>query len=142
MHINNNEGEKMCLLAEAIIYAQQDEYTFLKTSLVTMNDGQLISYGSIIDKYMKFIEENSYSIKFTDEERAKYKFNPKRLSSDMYGTTRMFFIILAVNKIKSKIEFDRSNILLPKPNALKEIIEQIKIKEQLAIDINRDKIGI
>lgn len=142
MYINNNEGENICLLAHAIIYAQQDEYTFLKTSLLTISEKQLIAYGSIIDKYMKYIEDNCYNIKFTDEERARYKYNPKRLSADVYNTTRLFFIILAVNKMKSKIDFDRDRILLPKPNALKEIIEQIKIKEQAVIDINRDNIGI
>lgn len=139
MYINNNEGELTALLAQSVIAAQQDEYTFLKTSIVTNNDGRLIAYSSIIEKYIDYLKDNSYSVRYTNDERIKYRYNPKRLSYDMYNTTRLFFIILLLNNMKSKVDFDRDVILVPKPEALKEILEKIKMKEQDIIDMNRDK---
>ncbi|MGL5711932.1 MAG: baseplate wedge protein 53 [Cetobacterium sp.] len=139
MYINNNEGELTALLAQSVIAAQQDEYTFLKSSIITNNGGRLIAYSSVIEKYVDYLKDNSFSVRYTNEERIKYKYNPKRLSYDMYNTTRLFFIILLLNNMKSKVDFDRDVILVPKPNALKEILEKIKMKEQDIIDMNREK---
>lgn len=142
MYINSNKTEKTGLLVDAIIEAQKDEYTFLKTTMVINVDGLLIPYETTLRKYLDYIKANSFLVKFTDEEKIKYMYNPKRLSYDLYNTTRLFFILLYINNMKSKIEFDRDTILVPKPGILKDCIEKIKIKEQDVVDINREKNGL
>lgn len=142
MYINSNRTEKTGLLVDAIIEAQKDEYTFLKTTMVKNVDGLLIPYETTLRKYLKYIKDNSFLVKFTDEEKIKYMYNPKRLSYDLYNTTRLFFVLLYINNMKSKIEFDRDVILVPQPGILKECIEKIKIKEQDIIDINREQNGL
>lgn len=139
MYINNNKTEKTGLLVDAILEAQKDEYTFLKTSIIKNVNGLLIPYETTLRKYLDYIKDNSFLVKFTDEEKNKYLYNPKRLSYDLYNTTRLFFILLYINNMKSKIEFDRETILVPKPDILKECIEKIKNKEQDVVDINREK---
>ena len=142
MYINSNKTEKTGLLVDAIIEAQKDEYTFLKTTMVINVDGLLIPYETTLRKYLDYIKANSFLVKFTDEEKIKYMYNPKRLSYDLYNTTRLFFILLYINNMKSKIEFDRDTILVPQPAILKDCIEKIKIKEQDVVDINREKNGL
>lgn len=139
MYINSNKGENTGLLVDAILEAQKDEYTFLKTSIIKNVDGLLIPYETTLKKYLEYIKANSFLVKFTNEERIKYMYNPKRLSYDLYNTTRLFFVILYINNMKSKIEFDRDTIWVPQPKILKDCIEKIKIKEQDTVDINREK---
>ena len=79
MYINSNKTEKTGLLTDAIIEAQKDEYTFLKTSMIKNVDGLLIPYETTLRKYLDYIKANSFLVKFTDEEKIKYIYNPKRL---------------------------------------------------------------
>ena len=52
---------------------------------------------NIINDYVYELKELSIEVKLTTDEIYKYKYNPKRLSYDVYGSTKLFFIILLLN---------------------------------------------
>ena len=48
---------------------------------------------NIINDYVYELKELSIEVKLTTDEIYKYKYNPKRLAYDVYGSTKLFFII-------------------------------------------------
>ena len=54
-------------------------------------------FTSIINKYRDFLSDITYEVTLTDVEYMKYRYAPKTLSQDLYGTTEYWFIIMELN---------------------------------------------
>ena len=54
-----------------------------------MNHKIVVNGDNIADKYAIELEENKKTVEFTTKEYYKYRFNPKVLSYDLYGTTEL-----------------------------------------------------
>ena len=61
---------------------------------------------NIVNDYMYELKEQAIEVKLTSEEIYKYRYNPKRLSYDLYGSTKLFFIILLLNDMCDVHQFD------------------------------------
>ena len=92
---------------------------------------KIIVNGNIIsDKYASELEENKRIITFNTKEYYKYRYNPKLLSYDIYGTTELWFFILMANELYSITEFNLRKLILydasviPKFNKLLELVQQ------------------
>lgn len=72
----------------------------------------VVSESSIIDKYKEELEENKRIVDLTTSEYHKYRYNPKLLAYDIYGTTELWFMILMANEIYSITEFSQQRIIL------------------------------
>lgn len=82
---------------------------FYYQKVISEGDLQVIlNFQSIMDRYVQHIRQYITSITLTDEELRKYKYNPKRLSYNLYGTTSYWWSILFANQIHSISEFDFS----------------------------------
>ena len=68
--------------------------------------------NSIADKYANELEENKHIVELTTKEYYKYRYNPKLLSYDIYGTTELWFFILMANELYSISEFDLRKVVL------------------------------
>lgn len=79
-------------------------------------------------------------ITFSEKEFTKYKYNPKKLSYDVYGTTELWFLILRLNEMYSVTEFNINPIKLFNINVLDKISEILN-KEEDRININEDEIN-
>ena len=77
----------------------------------------------------------------TDAEYHKYRFKPKLLAYDLYGSTELFFAILFINGMYSIKDFDRRNIKLIRKDHMSEILQAIYNAEQNYINTNRANIG-
>lgn len=73
----------------------------------------ILNLQSIMDRYVQYIRQFIVDIELTQEEIRKYRFNPKRLSYNLYGTTAYWWSILFANQIHSIAEFDfeKDNII-------------------------------
>lgn len=78
----------------------------------TMNHKIIVAESSIIDKYKTELDENKTAIELSTQEYFKYRYNPKLLSYDIYGTTELWFLILMANEMYSVTEFDLHKIVL------------------------------
>ena len=81
-----------------------------------ISDGSLqilVNYQSIMDRYIQYLRTYITEIELNQEELRKYQYNPKRLSSNLYGTTAYWWSILLANQIHSIAEFDfeRDNVI-------------------------------
>ena len=90
---------------------------------------------NIINDYVYELKELSIEIKLTTDEIYKYKYNPKRLSYDVYGSTKLFFIILLLNDMCNIHQFDLSKktlYLIPR-NVLADSLSKIYISNSTSI---------
>ena len=65
---------------------------------------------NIVHHYMDFLFDGSYFCTFTDVEKAVYNQDPKRLSKVIFGTTDLFFIIMAMNNFRDYADMDLYSI--------------------------------
>lgn len=73
----------------------------------------LLNIQSIMDRYIQYIRQYIVELELSQEELRKYRYNPKRLSYNLYGTTAYWWSILLANQIHSITEFDfeRDNVV-------------------------------
>lgn len=82
--------------------------------VISENDLHVImNYQSIMDRYVQYIRDYITEIELSQEEMRKYRYNPKRLSFNLYGTTSYWWSIIFANQIHSLTEFDfsRDNVI-------------------------------
>jgi len=60
----------------------------------------------ILRKFIPLFTDQSQLKIMTNEDHIKYRFRPKWLSLDQYGSTDFWWIILAVNGFNSDLEFE------------------------------------
>lgn len=68
-------------------------------------NGLIKPIANILDDYREEIFENVESYNLSTEDVSKYKFNPKKLSYDLYGTVDWYSFILYINEMSSVKEF-------------------------------------
>lgn len=73
----------------------------------------IMNYQSIMDRYVQYIRDYITEIELSQEEMRKYRYNPKRLSFNLYGTTSYWWSIIFANQIHSLTEFNfsRDNVI-------------------------------
>ena len=95
-----------------------------------------IPYMSIISKYRHILDgipNLIVKVKFDDKMTRKYKYNPKKLSYDIYSTTELWFELLRLNHCSSVTEFNIKNNIVNVYNVkqIKNILNEIMILERI-----------
>lgn len=64
-------------------------------------------FMNVFNTYLDDIVDSALikTVKLNDEEYARYEFRPKLLAYDIYGSTDLYFVILAINRILSPKDF-------------------------------------
>ncbi len=88
-----------------------DTMTFKKMymqEVMEFNSGRkiIVNSESLIDRYVNELADYKMKLSMTDEEKRKYRFNPKSLSFDLYGTTELWNLLLHANEMFSVAEFE------------------------------------
>lgn len=90
---------------------------------------------NLLNRYSEIIDDYIIETTLTDDEYIAYKFKPKALSLDTYGTTELWSSILAINHMDSVVEFNKKKLKLFRDDIL-EILEEILILEEDNIRVN------
>ena len=86
---------------------------FLKQVFITDAGKKLLmNFENLIIKYMPELKEMKVKVTLSNEEYSRYRFNPKLLSFDIYGTTELWFLILEANELHTISQFDSKTIYL------------------------------
>ena len=101
------------------------------TFCIRQNDEVIqVPYKSMIREYMDLMENDAIKVSLPDDEVRIYKYKPKKLSYDLYGTTELWAAILELNKMYSTMDLTcEKPFLVCKPNTGKEKINEILIME-------------
>lgn len=137
-----NYPEKTSSVEEFIEMGSADDITYHNFSILekfTKEDGVDIEYAinNVIYNYMDEIKDKVVELELSDDDYAKYKYKPKLLSYDVYKTTEIYFIIMAINGICSVKDFTKKKLKMLYTQDLIELVNQIYAAEQNRINYNR-----
>lgn len=123
---------KTYTITDFINEGKSDDLTY--TNFAVLRNSKLGQYTEInvLDFYLDELKKVSLKIEtFSEEEIAKYKYQPDLLAYDIYGSTQLDFVILLLNGIIDPKEFDfsRGYIMVPTKTNLYNILEKIKNAE-------------
>lgn len=93
------------------------EINYLDITFNENRDGLEFVVKVLLDDYVDDLLDMTVDVDVTSEEVQRYKYNPKMLSYDLYGSTAFFYVILRLNNLCNIHDFDISSKklkLLPK----------------------------
>lgn len=120
---------------------QYSKFAILSKAVDGVNNPILYAEHNVIYDYEEEFKKLVLDVEMTDEEFQKYRFKPKLLAYDLYGSTELFFTILYTNGMCSIKDFNRKKIKLIKKTDMIELLEAIYNAEQNYITTNRSSIG-
>ena len=92
------------------------------------NEKYVVNITNIFEKYYEILLDNTVIVVLTDEEYLKYRFKPKVLSYDLYGTKELHYMLLRLNYVYSVINFDFKELRVFNTNIL-NLLNEIMILE-------------
>ena len=82
------------------------------------NEKFIINITNLFEKYYELLLDNTVIVVLTDEEYLKYRFKPKVLSYDLYGTMELHYMLLRLNYVYSVTNFDFKEVRVFNTNIL------------------------
>ena len=95
---------------------------------VENNKKMIVNFNNLVIKYMPELKEIKIKVVLSDEEYSKYRYNPKLLSYDIYGTTELWFLILEANELHTTSQFNSRNIYLFRTDIVEKITRIINLE--------------
>lgn len=131
-------------LADFVSAGGNDDMIYRNFSIIEMNNGIELIDHCLIDDYLTELKKISTLVTgLTDRERIRYRYSPDLLAYDVYGSTQLDFIILAVNGIATPTEFTmKGNLYLPKNSVLKSFLSMVYNAETEYLNLNRSSQGL
>ena len=108
-----------------ISHRSLNSVSFIKN--IKSEDILKIPFNPIYNKYKDFFDKVTVDIPLTEEEQKKYRYSPKRVSLDMYGTVHYWSIILYINDSPSVIDFTPERLRIVYNDRIEEVINEIMI---------------
>jgi len=90
-----------------------------------------IPYSSLTNKYRDFLSNIVIRMPLTHEWQLQYRFKPKMISQELYGTTELWNDILILNNCVRVADFKPKVLSVYDPDEFKEYINQILILEKV-----------
>lgn len=128
--------ETTTTIQDLIDIGKSVEMTYYKSSYIEKIGNIEYSVYNVIYDYMEEIEPYLQYITLSDVEYRRYKYKPRLLAYDLYGSTDLYFIIMIFNNICDIKDFTMRKIKLLSRSNL-SIINKIFITEKEYLDRNR-----
>lgn len=117
-----------------------DKLHFKQSFIDTSGDKIIFNITSLVDRYSDVLNKISKDITLSESEYLKYRFQPKLLSLDMYGTIELWSAILQLNNMVSVTEFTQKKIKLFTMDIF-HLLNEIFILESSELKRNKKEIG-
>lgn len=127
MYYNNSTIKSLVDYGKQLTITSVDLHT---KAVVTNTKGEkiIVNMNALFERYYDILLDTVETVVLTDEEYMKYRFKPKLLSNDLYGTPELHFILLRLNNMCSVTEFDTNEIKVF-GTGLVTTLNEIMIKE-------------
>ena len=104
-------------------------------SYIENRDNMEFVVKNTLSDFIYELKQMSIKVALTDEEIRKYRYNPKMLSFDLYGTTRLYYVILLMNDLCDIHKFDlkNNNLLLLTKSQMANSISKIYKTDSFSI---------
>ena len=97
-----------------------------------------VNAESILSKYQRELSQYIEKMDLSTTDYIKYRFNPKRFSYDIYGTTELWFLVLYANELYNIGQFDLHSVYYYSPASF-IVLNRILDLEQIFVDINESE---
>ena len=100
-------------------------------SYIEKRNGIEFTVKNLIDDYWYELMQASKVVPFSDKSVRKYRYNPKLLAHDLYGNTRLYYVILRLNGMCNVHDFtlENKNVRLLEPEDIVNILIPRVIKK-------------
>lgn len=125
---------------ELIEVGKTVDLTYYKTSVQQIvNYIECVSSNIFIESFNE-LKDKSIDVELDNQEYIKYKYKPRLLSYDIYGTTDLYFIILLLNGVNNEKDFNFKIIKLIRPMNLDILNTILNAEKKYLIIANRPDI--
>ena len=107
--------------------------------LAADGDKVVINFDSLLTQYRYFLKKHIVILTLTDDQYLNYRFKPKSLSYDLYGTIEMASMLLSINNVVSVSEFDFKKVKVF-DSGIKDFINEVLNKEKAKITANKSEV--
>lgn len=96
-------------------------------SYIEKRDGMEYVVKHTLNDYLWEFKRYAKTVKLTSDEILTYRYNPKKLAFDIYGSTRLYYIILLMNDMCDVHQFNLKNktLLLLSPTQLSDYLSSV-----------------
>lgn len=129
-------------LEEFINAKPNDELNHYNLSIIEYFNGIEFPISELIDDYWDEIMDSAELFKLNVDQYYLYRFNPQKLSYDIYGSTCFDYIILKLNDVIQEYDFDKKILVLISKNKLLNILSRIYTAETDYLTINRKNVKL
>lgn len=100
--------------------------------VITNSAGEkfVVNMFNLFEKYYELLLEHATIAVLGEEEYKRYRFNPRLLSQDLYGTQELHFMLLRLNHVYSIINFDFEEVRVFKPTVLATLNEIMVLESE------------
>ena len=107
--------------------------SYTKLSFLQKVDNIRYCVKMILNDYLYEFKSSALLCELSTEEYLKYKYNPKMLASDIYGSTELYYVILLINDICNVRDFDFKELYLLKRDDMSSFLSKIYSSEHESI---------
>lgn len=134
-------------ISQFISMKDNDNITYKNFSILQRSSKEpniMYSIENVIYDYMEEIKQYRKLVAVSDIDKIKYKYKPKLLAYDIYGSTETYFIIMALNGLHNIKDFDlRDNLFWAlAPTDMQNLMNTICRAEAEHLTLNRNALGV
>lgn len=94
----------------------------------------IVNMSNIFDRYYDILKDHVVIAELSEADYLKYRFKPKVLSQDLYGTKELHFLLLRLNNITSVTQFDFREVKVFTKSVIKLLNEIVILENDNYID--------
>lgn len=139
----NSDPAKTYKVEDFIDMQENDSFTYATMALYMQSivDKTIVySSDNVLYDYLEEIKAKAVDYTFSDVEYMKYKYRPKLLAYDIYGSTELYFVILAMNNTCNIKDFNKKTIKMLYKSDMSDLLNAIVSAEKNRLSLNRESI--
>lgn len=107
-------------------------HTYAKINNLVDEDALVVPFGSLLNKYRHFLKPLVRDFPLPHLLYLRYRYSPKALSFDLYGTTEYWASLMELNNCISISEFDfEESVKIYDPTKILDMVNEILILEEV-----------
>lgn len=106
-----------------------DELSLKTVVTNSLDEKFIVNISCVFEKYYELLTDHAVTVTLTNDEYTRYRFKPRMLSKDLYGTYDLHYLLLKLNNITSVIYFDFTELKVFKPEII-SLLNEIQILEE------------
>lgn len=99
-------------------------------TVLTNSIGEMfvVNMNLLFEKYYELLTDHTVTVTLSENEYLRYRYKPKLLSKDLYGTYDLHFLLLKLNHITSVVNFDFTELKVFNTNII-GLLNEIQVLE-------------